>query len=223
MPAGQSSRTIDLNTDYPAKFLPFDLLRIIHRSERTLAGRQPDYRSERYKRAMHLVSDPFDTYQTFHFLSRQNGSLADKFASVNKALEIGSGLGQVSFILAQFLNKAILHGVEIDEKLIEQADMNKRALERLGYDLSRANFFQDNILALDRAKLGEYDLVIGFFPLSGDMDNFQLIGTLQALRPGTLVCQLLSDVPLPLSGSDSLGFRRLRTGERLPYYFFERL
>ena len=224
-PSGEKPVIVDLQTDYPARLLPFDLCRTKFLTERLLSNQRLGYQSDRHEEALYLGTNPFATYHTFHFLTRLDNTLRDRLAGVKNVLEIGSGLGLVSFTLAQFLTDARIHGVEIDQVLVNWSGKVKGTLQEvLGYDLSRVSFFEDDVLDLKKVRLQDYDLVIGWFPLSREMDDRQLISVLQELRPGALVCQLFSASPLPLEGgTEHLGFRRLRAGKRLPYNFFERI
>ena len=209
MPAA-AANVVELHPAYPVKILPFDLWRLKVAAEKRLAGKNNDYNSAEHRDAYYIGSDPFSTYRAFYNLIRNDNILSERLKQVKMTLEIGSGLGTISFLLRQLLPQAIVHGLELDHRLISWAGKNRSSLRELGYDVSRVRFFDGDVRNQKRVRIEDYDLVIGWFPLGRNLSDGHLIAILRRLKPGALFFQYLSASPLPLDEStEEFGFRRL--------------
>ncbi|MCU0640786.1 MAG: class I SAM-dependent methyltransferase [Candidatus Margulisbacteria bacterium] len=230
LPETVQLKSVDLERDYPDRLLPFDLFALQQEMERRLAalsGHDRSYLSADHPGSIFCSADPLATYRQFHFLTRLNSQLAGRLAQVRTALEIGSGLGLTSHLLASFLTGAVLSGVENDGIVLDCArELKTRLADEYGQNTDRVAFFQEDLFDLHEVKIEEQDLTIGWFPLFSGMREAATAALLRRLRPGALFFQMISDFPFSSNFPETEnGFRRIRVAqaEMMPYKMFERV
>lgn len=232
VPKIKGYREIELASHYPSPFLPFDLGRLIFKAE-YLLGRErgaQDYKSGNHSESIYYSSPPFFIYQIFHFLTYYlKDSLHSKILSIRRILEVGSGLGVISFIVSQFLSQAEeVAGVEIDQNSVNRAYSIRKGLSFQGYDVSKTRFYRDDILNLQspNVKIENYDALIGWFPLAHNFPYDKLIEILKRMKKGGLFFQVLySDCPFSTKkNNEAKGFRQIKIkADFFPCYIFERI
>ncbi len=213
---------VPIEVEYPAHFLPFDLSFIKVETERALP-------TDEDASEIYLGADPFEVYQSFHWLTRFQNSLRPKMLGMRRILEVGSGLGIMSFIISQLLPVTRVTGVDINSRLVIEATKIRRVLHSLPYDVSKVGFLSGDIAGLDEpVAVGGYDAVVGFFPLAiegNGVSYAELISVFHRLKKGALVFQLHIEDPLKGSMCESAGFRKVQFGyyPSFPFHVFERL
>jgi len=212
---------VNLACDYPARFLPFDLNRIKSGIENELAGGGQPYKFAKFPESIYFGSCPLSIYQAFHYLTRLSGEASKKMAGIRRVLDIGSGLGIISFIISQLLAKdALIDGIEINPVLKRGSEFAKDIILRLGYNVNNVSFREGNILA--GASI-DYDALIGWFPLGHDVTNSDLLKVFKKLKKGSLVFEVYCNGPLNYDRDlKEYGFRRVEVDFPLQVAIFER-
>lgn len=214
-----SGSGVRLDGSYRAPLLPFDLNTIVTLINERISGDKAGYKSSDFPGAIHHTACPFFTYLAIDALFNRAGELAAKLAGVQKILEVGSGLSVISFILSQLTNIREIHGVDIDNVLVDYADVNMRRVlqNKFGYDLSNVGFTVGDITMNNGVRIEDYDALIGWYPL-GVSDKL-LLSVFRRLRPGAMVLQLFGGGPV----QDGVrGFNRIDV-EEAPVAVFERV
>ena len=212
MPREAKPVVVQLAQRYPTLFLPFDLDGLTAVAEDALRGSASGYKSHEFPKAIYRSSFSFAVYQYFHFLTVYPNKLSAKIDGLKSVLEVGTGLGVISFVLSQLLPKAKISGLEIDQALVDwQYRIRKLLSSVFGYNVSNTKFYRGDILGeIEHVGLGDFDAVIGCFPLGHNVSNRELIAVFQKLKKGALFFHLFSKVPLPPSKeSERFGFRKI--------------
>jgi hypothetical protein len=141
-------------------------------------------------------------------------------------VEIGSGLGIISFVVSQFLSKdARVRGLEIDSNLTIKANQAQGTLtgKPFDHDLSKVTIQRRDALRSPDI-INESQALFGWFPIGGVVDK-QVIEAFQALPKGALVFQLFAPTPLSAENAEANGFRHLPEVSHVGHSFhiFERV
>ncbi|HTY12566.1 MAG TPA: class I SAM-dependent methyltransferase [Candidatus Omnitrophota bacterium] len=224
---GVLPESVELHHRYPSIFLPYDLDRIKADVETELRNGQAGYRSRTFPHAIYFGSDPFFTYQVFHYLTTVTNPLSDRISGLKHVIDLGSGLGIISFALSQFISSgARMSGIEFDPLLVSWSYRIRQYLQnRLGHEVGPTRFYQGDIRAgHDNARIEEADAVIGWFPMNHAIKDEELASIFARLRPGGLVFQLNCSGPLVYEDiALRYGFRKLETEACLPVTIYEKL
>lgn len=229
LPEHLGPRKVQLADEYPAPFLPFDLDRIKRGIERRIAIGDPNedgrYASRENPSTIFVSSCPFAVYQTFYYLTHYRKVLASKIAGIRQMLDVGGGLGIVSFIISQLLPHAQVRSIEIDQKLVDCQHEMKDELGKLDYSFRNAVFTLDNILFLKGCKIEDFDAAIGWFPISASVPNDRFVEVFQRMKRGALLFLLFKGRLFPQETAETFGFRHIPIESEfpLPVTIYERV
>lgn len=214
LPDDANPKVVQVTADYPAPFLPFDLARAKAVVESKLSSLGTGYQAAGFPETIYLGSCPFAAYETFHFLTQDSNGLALRIKGLKQVLDVGSGLGILSFVISRFIsNDARIVGVEMDEKLtIGAARIRKYLSAKLGYDVHNIEFYCRNVTSLmgSGVRLEDCNAVMGFFPLGFNISFAELLKIFQRLGKGALVFEMLKVGPLSeIENPEKVGFREI--------------
>jgi len=227
LPDAANPRVVQVTADYPAPFLPFDLARAKAMVESKLSSLGTGYQAAGFPETIYLGSCPFAAYETFHFLTQDSNALASRIKGLKQVLDVGSGLGILSFVISRFLsNDARIVGVEMDEKLIIGAARIRKYLSaKLEYDVHNIEFYCRNVTSLmgSGVRLEDCNAVMGWFPLGFNVSFAELLKIFRELGKGGLVFEMLKMGPLSgMENPEKVGFREIRPETRF-CRIFERI
>jgi len=200
----------ELTPPYPSPLLPFDINSIRFVMETQIFEKGGHYTSADAPGALYLSSCPFATYQGLQHLTGLPGEIAQRIRDIRQAVEIGSGLGIISFVVSQFLAKgARIRGLEIDSNLTIKANQAQGTLKGkpFDHDLSKVTIQKRDALRSPDI-ISESQALFGWFPIGGVADE-QVIEAFRALPKGALVFQLFAPTPLSAENAGTSGFRHL--------------
>ncbi len=227
LPEDTAPKIVQVTADYPAPFLPFDLARAKATVESKLSSSERWYRTAGFPETIYLGSCPFAVYETFHFLTQDSNGLASRIKGLKQVLDVGSGLGILSFVISRFIsNDARIVGVEMDDKLIIGAAGIRQYLSaKLDYDVHNIEFYYRNVTSLmgSGIRLEDCNAMMGFFPLGFNISFAELLKIFQRLGKGGLVFEMFKMGPLSgIENPEQAGFREIRPEARF-CRIFERI
>lgn len=208
-PFNESYEKAEITPPYPSPLLPFDINSIRYVMESQIFAKGGHYTSADAPGALYLSSCPFATYQSLHHLVGLPGEISERIRDIRQAVEIGSGLGIISFVVSRFLARdARIRGLEIDSNLAGLANQAQGYLtDRFKHDLSGVTIQKRDALR-SQDIISESQALFGWFPIGGVADE-QVIEAFRALPKGALVFQLFAPTPLSAENAGTSGFRHL--------------
>jgi hypothetical protein len=146
-------------------------------------------------------------------------------AGLRRHLDLGSGLGMISFVLAALLPWTEITSLEISkELLLDQPQINTWLERSLGYKFPNIRPKLGNAFDRQMIKLEDYDSASGWFPMAHSISDRQWIGLLRGLKPGSLFFQLFSNQPLDRNELDpDCSFQLVMPEPSIAYQVFERI
>ncbi len=221
-------KKVGLKENYPSLFLPYDLDRARADVEAELRGTASGYRSPDFPNAIYFGSDPFVTYHAFHYLTSHPNPLTGRIAELKHVIDLGSGLGLISFVLSQFLtNDARASGIEFNPALVGWAYRVRKYLQnKLHHDVGRTRFYEGDIRTGHvNARIEDADALIGWFPMNHELSERDLASLFSRMRTGGMVFQLFSQGPLAdEETARAFGFREIEIDPEaaLPVSIYEK-
>jgi hypothetical protein len=221
---GKQIEEVTLGVDYPSFLLPFDLTMM--KAIMEIGPRPPLPRILRgdQSEVIYLGACPFEVYRAFHQLTRFSSDLQAKMQGLHRVVEVGSGLGVMSFVASCLLPRAEVRAVELDTTLIMQSGQIKSFLGKNGFKFPNVVLRRGDISDRTVAEIETADALMGFFPLTQGEDGW-VVEVFQRLPKGALVFQLHHEQPLTADNALQLGFKKIEslTYPEFPFYVFERI
>lgn len=186
------------------KLLPFDIERLVAIFEAMIGL---GYRSKTHPEAIIKNIDPLNIYKSMFLLSQKNPELFMR----NNVLDLGSGLGIVSFIISYFMKNGVrVLGADFDKNMVIHSERFRRMLMgQFGYSFLRnVSFRLANVLEMDVS--GFDALACSWFPITHGIPDHVFVEKYRELPEGALVFQFLSCAPVT---RESEGFVPVEIGE----------